>query len=211
MVVLTEQTAAHLEKFAAEGGTVVFTVRTGVKDAFNAVVDMKMPGLVSKLCGIEVDETISMPLEQGNQIQFDLPELNTAFPTSTLADVLEPKGAQVIAHHIHDFYAGKPAATLNQFGKGKVIYLGALGDGAYNESIARWVSNLAGIESLLETSAGVEVMERWQGEQAIVFILNHTAQPQTITLKSNFTNLLTYQTITGEIIIEPLDVLILTP
>jgi beta-galactosidase len=211
MYVLTEQTAANLEKFAADGGVVVFTVRTGVKDEFNAVVDMKLPGLVSKLCGIEVDEYISMPPEHGNRIQFDMPELNAAFPTSTLADVLEPKGAQVIARHVHDFYAGKPAATLNHFGKGKAIYLGALGDGAYYETVARWSASLAGINPLLETPAGVEVVERWQREQKIVFILNHTAQPQIITLKSNFTNLLTDQTIVDEINIEPLGVLLLTP
>jgi beta-galactosidase len=210
MFVLTEQTTANLEKFAADGGVVVFTVRTGVKDEFNAVVDMKLPGLVSKMCGIEVDEYISMSPEQGNQIQFDLPKLNGAFPTSTLADVLEPKGAQVIARHVQDFYAGKPAATLNHFGKGKVIYLGALGDGACYETVARWSASLAGINPLLETPAGVEVVERWQGEQKIMFILNHTAQPQIITLKSNFTNLLTDQTIVGEINIEPLGVLILT-
>jgi beta-galactosidase len=140
-----------------------------------------------------------------------MPELNAAFPTSTLADVLEPKGAQVIARHVHDFYAGKPAATLNHFGKGKAIYLGALGDGAYYETVARWSASLAGINPLLETPAGVEVVERWQREQKIVFILNHTAQPQIITLKSNFTNLLTDQTIVDEINIEPLGVLLLTP
>lgn len=211
MYVLTEQTAAHLEKFATEGGTVVFTVRTGVKDEFNAVVNQKLPGLVSKLCGIEVEEYISMAPDQGNQVQFDLPELKPVFPTSTLADVLEPKGAQIIARHVHDFYAGKPAATLNQFGKGKVIYLGALGDGAFYESVARWLSNLANLTPMLEAPAGVEVAERWQGEQKIIFVLNHTPQPQTITLKSNFTNLLTDQTLTGTVQFEPLGVLILTP
>lgn len=211
MYVLTEQTATHLEKFAVNGGTVVFTVRTGVKDEFNAVVDMKLPGLVAKMCGIEVDEYISISPEQGNQIQFDLPELSTAFPTSTLADVLEPKGAQVIAHHVHDFYANKPAASLNQFGKGKVIYLGALGDGAYYESIARWAASLASVEPLLETPVGVEVVERWQGEQRLLFVLNHNVQTQTLTLNAAYKNLLTDQTLHGAIQLEPFGVLILTP
>lgn len=209
LFVLTEQTAAILEKFAADGGVVVFTVRTGVKDEFNAVVDMKLPGLVSKLCGIEVDETISMPPEQGNHIQFDLPELNSTFPTSTLADVLEPQGAQVIARHTQDFYAGKPAATLNHCGSGKVIYLGALGDGAYYETIARWTASLAGINPLLETPAGVEVVERWQGEQRILFVLNHSEQPQTLTLDTPRTNLLDGQRLAREVAVDSHGVLIL--
>jgi beta-galactosidase len=210
MYVLTEQTATHLEKFAAEGGTVVFTVRTGVKDEFNAVVDMKLPGLVAKMCGIEVEEYISMPPELGNKIQFNLPELNAAFPTSTLADVLEPKGAQVIARHIHDFYAGKPAATLNQFGKGKVIYLGALGDGAYYDSLAGSLSDLAGIQSLLETPAGVEITERWQGDQCLLFILNHNPKPQRIQLLDKYRDLLDDKNCSGEIVLAPNQVLILS-
>lgn len=209
MYILTEQTAANLEKISADGSTVVFTVRTGVKDEFNAVVDMKLPGLIANLCGIEVDETISMPSEQGNQIQFDLPELNAAFPTSTLADVLEPKGAQVIARHMQDFYAGKPAATLNQFGKGKVIYLGALGDGAYYETVTRWVSTLAGISPLLETPTGVEVVERWQDEQRILFALNHTESIQSIQFSGTFTNLLDGMSYTGTVSLDPHGVMVL--
>jgi beta-galactosidase len=211
MYVLAEQTATNLEKFAADGGTVVFTVRTGVKDVFNAVVDAKLPGLVSKMCGVEIEEYISMPPELGNEILFDLPELNAAFPTSALADVLEPKGSRVIARHVNDFYANKPAATLNHFGKGKAIYLGALGDGAYCDSLARWTASLARVEPLFETPVGVEVVERWQGERHLLFILNHNAQAQSLTLNTAYKNLLTDQTLHDAIQLEPFGVLILTP
>ncbi len=211
MYVLTEQTAANLEKFAADGGVVVFTVRTGVKDEFNAVVDIKLPGLVAKMCGVEVDEYISMSPERGNQVQYTLPDMEDSFPTSMLADVLEPKGAQVIAFHAQDFYADKPAATLNQFGKGKVIYLGALGNNAYYESIARWVASLANVEPLLETPVGVEVVERWQGEQKLLFVLNHSAQSQSFSFNAVYKNLLTDQITNRKITVEPFGVLILTP
>jgi beta-galactosidase len=209
MLVLTEQTTAHLERFAAGGGTVVFTVRTGVKDHYNAIVNLKLPGLVANLCGVEVDECVALPPERSNQVQFDLPELAAAFPTTALADVLEPQGAQVIAHHVHDFYAGKPAATLNHYGNGRVIYLGALGDGAFYDSLARWLANLAGIESGLTTPAGIEVTERWQGEQRILFVLNHSGQPQTFTLDAPHTNLLDDRRLAGEVHIDSHGVLIL--
>lgn len=211
LYILTAQTAAHLEKFAAEGGTVVFTVRTGVKDAFNTVVNMKLPGLVAKMSGIEIEEYISMAPDQDNQVQFGLPEIEDEFPASVWADVIEPKGAMVIARHTQDFYANKPAATINRFEKGKVIYLGSMGDRAYYKAIARWIVGLAGITPLIETPAGVEVTERWQGEQRILFVLNHNAQPQTLTLNTAYKNLLTDQTLHDTIQLEPFGVLILTP
>ncbi len=115
----------------------------------------------------------------------------------------------MIAHHVHDFYAGKPAATLNHYGNGRVIYLGALGDGAFYDSLARWLANLAGIESGLTTPAGIEVTERWQGEQRILFVLNHSGQPQTFTLDAPHTNLLDDRRLAGEVHIDSHGVLIL--
>jgi beta-galactosidase len=210
LFVLPAQTAANLERYVADGGIVVFTPRTGVKNEFNTVVDMKLPGLVARMCGIEVEEYISMPVDEDNRVQFGLPELEESFPTSAWADVIEPQGADVIAWHCQDFYAGKPAATLHSFGKGLVIYLGALGDHAYYDAIVRWLSGLAGIEPPLLAPPGVEVAERWQGHQRILFLLNHRAQPQTVKLDARYRDLLDDRTLNGEVEIDPYGVLILT-
>jgi beta-galactosidase len=210
MYILTEETAANLEKFAAEGGIVVFTPRTGVKDESNTVVNLKLPGLVAKMCGIEIEEYISMPVDEDNRVQFGLPELEDDFPSSIWADVIEPKGAKVIAWHTQDFYAKKPAATINHYKNGKVIYLGIMGDSAYYSAIARWISGLAGVEPLLETPTGVEVTERWQGEKRLLFVLNHLPEAQDITLKSPRFDLLSGKNFTGHVSIAPREVLILT-
>jgi len=210
MYILTEETAKNLEIFAANDGIVVFTPRTGVKDKSNTVVNMKLPGLVAKMCGIEIEEYISMPIDQDNRVQFGLPELEDEFPASVWADVIEPKGAKVIAWHTQDFYAGKPAATINRFEKGKVIYLGVMGDSAYYLAIAHWISELAGVEPLLVTPSGVEVTERWQGETRLLFVLNHNSTPQDFSLESPCFELLSGKNVLGHISIAPLDVLILT-
>lgn len=211
LYILTKQTATNLEKFAGEGGIVVFTPRTGVKDESNTVVNLKLPGLVAKMCGIEIEEYVSMPIDQDNRVQFGLPDLEDEFPASVWADVIEPKGAEVIAWHTQDFYAGKPAATMHPYNKGKVIYLGVMGDNAYYDAVARWIAGLAGFKSLLATPAGVEVTERWQGEQRILFVLNHHHHPQTFKLDSDYMNLLDDQTLSGEVQIDSNGVWMLTP
>jgi beta-galactosidase len=210
MYILTEETASILEKFAAAGGVVVFTPRTGVKDEFNTVVNMKLPGLVAKMCGIEIEEYISMPTDEDNRVQFALPEMEDDFPSSVWADVIEPKGAEVIAWHTQDFYAGKSAATINQFKNGKVVYLGIMGDSAYYSAITRWISGLAGVEPLILTPAGVEVAERWQGKKRLLFVLNHLSEVQHITLRSSFLDILSGKRFSGYVSIAPRDVLILT-
>ncbi len=210
LYILTQETTANLEKFAAAGGIVVFTPRTGVKDESNTVVNMKLPGLVAKMCGIEIEEYISMPVDEDNRVQFGLPELEDDFPASVWADVIEPKGAEVIAWHTQDFYAKKPAATINRCEKGAAIYLGIMGDSAYYNAIARWISGMAGVEPLMETPSGVEVTERWQGKKRLLFVLNHHPEAQDILLESPCFDLLSGKNFTGHVTIAPREVLILT-
>jgi beta-galactosidase len=210
MYILTEKTAVTLEKFAAAGGIVVFTPRTGVKDESNTVINMKLPGLVAKMCGIEIEEYVSMPVDQDNRVQFSLPDLEDDFSTSVWADVLELKGAEAIAWHAQDFYAGKPAATINHFKLGKVIYLGVMGDSSYYNAIARWLSEMARVEPLIKTPVGVEVAERWQGEKRLLFVLNHLSEVQSITLRSSFLDILSGKRFSGDVSIAQRDVLILT-
>jgi beta-galactosidase len=210
MYVLTEETASNLEKFAAEGGIVVFTPRTGVKDESNTVVNLKLPGLVARMSGIEIEEYISMPIDGDNQVRFGHPDLEDEFPTSIWADVIELKEARAVAWHSQDFYAEKPAATINNFGNGKVIYLGIMGDEAYYNAIARWISGLARIKPLIELPEGVEAADRWQGEKRLLFILNHHTIAKEISLNTSFIDLLTGKILSGRISIGALDVLILT-
>jgi beta-galactosidase len=209
MYVLAKATIDNLEGFAKAGGTVVFTGLTGVKDQHNAVVNMKLPGLAAKMSGIEVEEYISMPHYEENEIQFNHPELEDKYPVPIWADVLEPKEAVPIAKYTQDFFADKSAASINIYGDGKVIYLGALGEFEYYADITRWLLTMTGIAPLLNVPAGVEITERWQGEQRLLFLLNHTEQEQKVDLEEGFTNLTDGKDAKETVIIPPLDVLIL--
>ena len=211
LYVLSKQTTSKLADFARAGGTVVFTPRSGVKDEFNTTVNTPLPGLLAEMCGIEIEECVSMPVDRDNRVQFTLPELADSFPTSVWADVIEPKGAKVIARHLQDFYACRPAATIHRFGEGAVIYLGVLGDSAFCDAVARWLSELAGVKPLLVAPPGVEVAERWQGERRILFVLNHGEQSQTVKLDVSYRNLLDDRTLSGEVQVAPFGVLSLTP
>ena len=209
MYVLLEKTADNLERFAAAGGLVVFTPRTGVKDKANAVINMKLPGLVAKLAGVEVEEYISMPIDEDSQVKFDLPNLKENFTVSVWADVLKPTTSQAAARYSQGYYAGKAAVSINAFGDGQVIYIGTMGDDSFYSSITKWVLELANIKPLLVAPAGIEVTQRWQADQRLLFVLNHNAIAEEISLDNTYTDLITGKTFSGTITIEPREVLIL--
>jgi beta-galactosidase len=124
--------------------------------------------------------------------------------------VLEPKGATVVATYTDDYYAGKPAITLNRCGKGQVVYVGALGDGRLYEGLAGWLCDLVAVRPLLNAAEGIEVTERWQGDQRLLFVLNHTESEQSLALDERYVNLLgSSKVLQGTVTLMPREVLLL--
>jgi len=149
-------------------------------------------------------------LERPQAIIFDVDDLaGQRLPVQTWCDILAPRGAEVIARYVNDYYAGKPAVTWNQFGQGHAIYLGALGTDAFYESVFGWLLKQKNIQSDIEAPAGVEVSERWQANQCIYFILNFTDSPQSINLPGAHRNLLDATIVSGTIQVGSNNLLIL--
>jgi beta-galactosidase len=206
--VVTPELAEKLKRYVAGGGTLVLTPRSGVKDEANTVVDMPLPGLLAEMCGITVEEYDSLPEGVSQPLQFSMPAQVDQM-ARVWYDVLAPKGAQVIARYTQDYYAGKPAITVNNYGKGKVLYVGVFGNDPLYETFLSWLLDQIGLRGVMPSPNGVEVAERWQGGQRILFIMNHSKQAQTLDVGGNFTNLLEGGSVKGSVTIAPLDVMVL--
>ncbi|HLO29045.1 MAG TPA: beta-galactosidase trimerization domain-containing protein, partial [Anaerolineales bacterium] len=207
---VTDATAENLKRYVQAGGSLVVTQRTGVKDESNSVVNQRLPGLLAELCGVEVEDYDSLSSQMRNSIKFTIPALTDACASvGLLCDILKPTSAMIVAHYTQDYYAGKPAITMNQFGVGCAIYIGAVGDIQLYDLIAQWLLGVTGLQDTFSTPPGVEVTCRTQADRNLHFILNHNDRPQTIHLESPYLNLLSRKQLKGEVQLEPFDVLIL--
>jgi beta-galactosidase len=210
--VVSAAEAEKLKRFVQAGGVLVLTFRSGVKDERNAVVNQPLPGLLADLCGVEVEEYDSLAADMSNELEFTLPELAdlSPAPVKVWCDLLRSNGATVVARYRRDYYAGQPAITLHQFGRGQVVYVGTMGEARLYEALAGWFLNLAGVQPLLSGPEGVEMTERWQGEQRLLFLLNHTGQRQEVTLQGDYTDLLDGSMVNGgSVSIAPRDIRVL--
>lgn len=210
MYLLSESTVAHLENFASAGGIVVFTPRSGVKDEFNAVVNMKLPGLAAELCGVEVDEYNSLAPDDQETIHFELPGHEGNFVVSVWAEILEQNGAEVVASYQRGEFAGKPAITRHRFGKGQVVYVGVFSDHRFYERIASWLISETRLAPALISSPGLELTERWQGDRRLLFLLNHHNQSRQIRLSHKYLELISNRILSGTVVLDPREVMILT-
>jgi beta-galactosidase len=211
LYVLPEQAAVNLKRFVESGGLLVVTPRTGVKDEANRVVDQRLPGLLAELCGVEVDEYDSLPADVRNELEFALPELASASPAfaSVWCDVLKPTAATVVARYTQAYYAGQPAITLNRTGQGQAVYVGTFGDAGLYAALARWLLDLVDVQPLLAAPEGVEVTERWQDDQRLLFLLNHTERSHEIAISGCYEDLIGDSVFEDSVTIASRDVLVL--
>jgi beta-galactosidase len=206
-----EPIAENLATFVRAGGVLVITPRSGVKDTTNTVVELPLPGLLADLCGATVEDYDSLPVTTSQALRFILGELADRPPERVCiwCDILAPTSAEVIACYASDYYTGKPAITMNEFGDGRAIYIGTIGEPSLYETLAGWLLDLTGIECRSDVPNGVELAERWLDRRRLLFVLNHTDRQQLIPLDGRYSDLLRQGEVRHSAVVNPRDVLVL--
>jgi beta-galactosidase len=203
LYILPDETADSLRSFVQNGGTLIATARSGVKDEANAIVNQYLPGLLADICGVEVDEYDVQPADATVPLELTFPDQEIQTAQSRLwFDVLRTTTAQTLATYQGEYFSGAPAITLNHHGQGKAIYVGTLGDDALPDTILDWVLKSADLHSALAAPLGVEVTERWQGDRRLLFLLNHTDETQEVPITQPYLDLLR-NTVVNEVVKMP--------
>jgi beta-galactosidase len=212
LYVLNDATASALAEYVRRGGVLLTTARAGVKDVTNTTVNLPLPGLLAQVCGVEVDEYDSLRGDQRVPVKPAVPDLapeEASLQASLWCDVLKPATAQVVAHYAGEYYAGRAAITLNQYGAGQAVYVGTLGDDSLHDAVIGWVAKGLELRPALVTPDGVEAVERWQGDQRLLFVLNHADETRQVTLPAAMRDLLSGEMLEGTVSLAPKAVLIL--
>ncbi|MBU6408834.1 MAG: beta-galactosidase [Verrucomicrobia bacterium] len=208
--VLSPAEADRLKLYVQNGGTLVGTFNTALVNEHHIVPDSGFPGDLTDLFGLEVLEFDPIPPGDENHLTF-----KGAFPTSHLhpaklwCDIIEPKGCQILAVYSKDFYAGKPAVTMNTFGLGKAIYIGTQSHQHFYHDLIGWLRQICSVHPLLKVPENVEVSMREKDGMRIFFLLNHQASPVRVSFYKPMHDFLTDTAITGNYDLPPHGVLVL--
>lgn len=207
--VLSETQAANIRSCVQRGGLFVAGFRLGVKDESSQIVSTPLPGLLRDVMGVTVKDYVPLYNEKVG-VKFASPLAGPDGQSGLWADVLQPSTASGAATYISGRYPGEPAITINSFGKGKAVYIGADLDPA---SLARVVATLLGTNGVTPPQPtvpqGVERTVRQSGNTQWLFLLNHTPTPQTVAIAGQHRELLPGTTHGGKVTLAPYDVMIL--
>ncbi len=192
--------AANLERFVARGGVLLSTFFSGIVDQRNHATLSGYPGELRKLLGIHVEEFDPLLPQMGNQIIIENGALKGVYPATLWGEYLHLEGAQAVGTFASDYYAGRPALTVNSYGEGRAWYLATHGSDELLAHLLNQLCQEARVEPVLAAPAGVEVTRRRRSDgRPVYFVLNHTAETARVTLPAGqFRSLLDERELCGE-------------
>ncbi|MNC46356.1 Beta-galactosidase BglY [compost metagenome] len=173
------------------------------------------PGPLRKTLGIwseEIDGLHDRELngiipEKGNELK-----LNTEYDAIELCDLIHLEGAESLATYRSDFYAGRPALTVNRLGSGKAYYMAArLKEPFYDDFYGSLIQDL-NIERGLQTElpVGTTAHTRTDGTADYVFVQNYTSETKQVQLDGqSYTDLLRGEAVPAQITLQPYDIRVL--
>ena len=178
MYVTDETVVQQLQDFAAQGGTVILTTRSGVKDMHNNAIMAQLPGPYRAMTGVHAVEYAPVGWDQVPVLFAD----GTEAHVKQWCDILEADTAEVLAHYHGEYFSGAAAITRNAFGAGRVYYIGAVGTQPLYDRIARLAAEQAALPLMEDLPPRVEVVTRTAGATSARFIFNNDEQHKVFTL-----------------------------
>ncbi|MGH4137398.1 beta-galactosidase [Clostridium sp.] len=173
MNIIEQSLAERLEKFTENGGIVIFSFRTGIKDENNNLyLGSVFPGYVQKLCGIEIEESESLQASQEVEILGQGTFENIIGSGKVWRDMITTTTAKVLFRYTDKFYSEKAAVTCNNYGAGIVYYVGSGVDEDTLNIIVESIIKQADMK-FEKTQSAVEVVFREVNDIQHKFVINH--------------------------------------
>ena len=209
LIILNDRQVTNLTNFVQRGGHLILTIRTGMKDEYNALLPSRQPGSLSALSGVEVEDYYALdelvPIE-GKWLN------GTTKQWAERLRLLDQQGAIPISTYgkSNGWLDGQVAMTAHSYGTGIVYTVGVYLNEKAQQTFMDHVLQMAGIRGI-KTEKDVEVVTRIDpAGRMILIVINHASEERGFVLPWPALEHLTGQTIQNDLILLPNDLAILT-
>ena len=179
LTILDGKRVQHLKEFARRGGVLVLTLRTGMKDRFNALLPVRPPGALAELAGIEVEDyyVLQAPVPVTGEL-FE----GTSKQWAERLKVLDAKSAVPVLHYgkANGWLDGQPAVSVHPYGQGMVYYVGVYLDEISQQALMDHILDKAMVRSIVAPPQ-VEARKRTgRSGEDIYVVINHATTEQVV-------------------------------
>jgi beta-galactosidase len=173
--------ATHLDAYVDEGGELLMTMRSGVKDPYNKLHNAPQPGPLRDLVGADIDQHESIPAKLESEIAYDGQQFNCSVWNEWLSPVAE--SCDVLGRYEGERADGKAAIVHNTVGDGNAVYIGTWPDSDLASRLVGDLLDRAGVETTKPLPKQVRFMRR----NGLTWIANFRDEPLTVAAPADAT------------------------
>lgn len=199
----------RIQQFVEAGGTFVATYWSGIVDEFDLCFLGGFPGPLRQTLGVWSEEIDALQDHDVNGIVTnDGGGLGLAkvYEAIELCDLIHLETAEALAVYSSDFYAGRPALTVNQLGKGRAYYIASRNKEPFHSDFYRKLVEQTGVLRALpvELPSGVSSSIRTDGESDYIFVMNFSGEAKRVTLDgTRYSDFISGEAIGAELVLAP--------
>ena len=173
MQIVDKEFASELEQFAKNGGTIVFSFRSGIRDKNNNIhFENEFPCFIRELAGITIEESEVLSSEEGVAIVSQSDKYKKEGYCNVWRDLIKINTAKPLYKYNDKFYSDMTCISVNDYGKGKIYYVGAGVEEEILNDITFEIIKENKIRHIISPK-NLEVYVREYNNEEYVFINNH--------------------------------------
>ncbi len=211
LAIIDPECVQLLSEVLERGGGLIITLRTGVKDQYNALLPSRPPGPLTEFTNVEVEEyyALDTPVSVKGNMFNGIARLWAERLRILNEGALTQQIARYVQHN--GWLDDQLAITINFHKRGYAYYIGTYLDDGAQSKLLDHICNIGHVKPVMETPRGVEVCRRVKPDgQEVYILINHEVSPKKVTIPWEAHEHLSGGTGSGELTLAPYGVAILT-
>jgi beta-galactosidase len=208
LYLVDEALADRLRSYVDGGGVLVLGPRSAFKDRTNAVPERPLPAWLDELAGLEVSE-IASRLDGGTTQLDPVAGMSANAIFRGWFEELSLKGARPLYRYRDGDFAGSAAMAVDQFGAGRVVYIGGVATDETLVGLYAWLAREAQLDTFI-APADVEVVGLRKADGTkLRFLLNSSDEERVITISGEPASHIDGTLEAGSLVLKPYGVALL--
>ncbi len=208
LYMVREGVAERIEQFVRGGGVFAATYWSGIVDECDRCRLGGFPGPLRDLLGVWAEELDVLYDDETVRISAIEPNdagLGGDYEARCFCDLIHATSAETLAVYAGEFYAGRPAVTVNAVGDGRAFYVASRNDRRFLDDLyGRLVEDLSLRRAMdADLPDGVTAQLRTDGEREFLFLLNFLGESRRVPLDGGMTDLITGERRAGHVELGP--------
>lgn len=183
----------RVRKFVEDGGTLVMTCLTAITDETDLVHIKGWPHGLMDVAGLRAEEIDSRPDNVKNTMipaERNSLSIQQIYTCSKLFDLIKLTTAEALMTYGRDFYAGRSAFSVNNYGKGKAYYVSSCAEDAFYIDVMDRICDRAGVRQYLgDLPENVIASFRENDSARYIFLQNFGENDEDVDIPSDITKI----------------------